>query len=513
MNLRLKSAVFGVPVLALCLGCEGDLVSDDADGSDSPSGNNGGSESDPGRVDAVEVASARTIAPDEEFTTSADCYPMEGIGEHLEVSPDGQAWVVLQSDATEVSLQVLDPVLGPTESPVSLELPSVGALNVWSAEDASLSTADGLWRLEGFERIDVFSPTDSGEVSSFCGDFSTRAAVVSGGDLYEMRGDSWWQYSTPEDAPDVVNEIVRFDGACTDTDEGHWLAGDRGTIWRVGRGSVSAPIQIEGTLTVGGTAGLLGVRTQSQIWVSSVEEGTQTWQPWELPDEGSPTWLGMAGGGAWVISDSELYHFDGEHWSVGTEEIAKGAHFAAYATGVWLVDEDKACHYGRGAPIRLEGLRPFTQTRDQVIDVIIVAEDVPSVSLNGESLDVTPLDEGHHVSLRLDEVGWSEFSVSAGPLVRNVWVKRIPTEVRSWEADILPIYETNCANSNCHGDSEEENGPPDLGSFEAWVSRSGALRSHVVVNETMPPAANRGPEWSEAQREIVSEWLEGGLLP
>lgn len=493
----------------LSCACTADLASDAPSDSD-PSSRAGGEAGDPGMVTEVEVRAVHTVSPQGELMITEQCYPLDGVAQHLSVSPEGQAWVALESEAGTSRLQVIDPTLDMAQAGLELELPEVQALNALSATDASFTTADGLWRVENESRVSVLSPEEVEIASSFCGDFSSRGALLVDGDLYQMRGEAWWQYSSPEGAPDVPTEIVRFDGTCTDTDEAYWMTGDAGTIWRVGLNSVYAPIQIPGALSTSGTAGFLGVRTDSQIWIGAVEAGVQTWQPWELPSGEQPNWLELQGGAAWMTAGSKLYRFDGIEWSVSSSEVS-GSVFAAYATGIWSLNDGEACHYSRGTPIQLEGLRPFTQTRDEVLSFLLHTEVEPEVELNGEPVEVSTDEEGHYATLQLKEVGWSEVAVRSAELERRLWVKRIPMVERRWEEDVLPIYEANCADSSCHGSSEDQ--APDLGDFGAWLERAYEIEKHVVDNETMPPSASRGPGWSEAQRQIISEWLEGGLLP
>lgn len=498
--------------LFLSTGCVAQL---DAEPTAEKSGNGSGDEvsNDPGAVDSVRVTEQRLLEADGELQLEEDCFELAGTATGLSVTPDGQAWVVLEGEADGSLVQVIDPAVGIPHEPVALDVPKITVAHAQSASEASFSTSEGLWRVIDSERIEVFSPPDGGEVSSFCGDLSVSGALVSGGNLYEMRGERWWQYTPPTEAPDVPVEVVRFDGACTDQGEAHWLAGDAGTIWRVGRDNVVAPVQISGAVSVAGTAGLLGVMTEAEVWLGSVEEGVQIWQSWELADAATPSWLGLAGGNVWLLVESELYRLSEETWSKSSLQISDASEFGAYATGVWSVEGSEACHYSLGSPIQLEGIRPFDRTREQLIEITVQSQMPPQVELNDEPLDVSSDEQGHHVTLRLGEVGWSELSVTAGSVERSLWVKRIPTEVRSWEADIQPIYETSCTGSSCHGASDDSAGPPDLSEFEAWLSYSGKIRSHVVEKESMPPVANRGPEWSDAQRTIISEWLEGGLLP
>ncbi len=236
----------------------------------------------------------------------------------------------------------------------------------------------------------------------------------------------------------------------------------------------------------------------------------QTWQPWELPGGELPIWLELQAGAAWLTAGNKLYRFDGEDWSVGSSDVS-GSKFAAYATGVWSLNGEQVCHYSLGEPIQLEGLRPFDQTRDEVVSFVIHTATAPEVELNGELVEVTSEEEGYHATLRLTEVGWSEVRVRVADLERRLWVKRIPMVERRWEDDILPIYETNCLGSNCHGGASDT--APDLGTFGAWLERAYEIEKRVIDAETMPPASARGPGWSDAQKQIISEWLEGGLLP
>jgi hypothetical protein len=257
---------------------------------------------------------------------------------------------------------------------------------------------------------------------------------------------------------------------------------------------------------------LIGVVDGEKLWV-----GPDTWQPWIFAS-GSPSSLSAAGGALWLHAQRKLLRFDGSWAEVRLPADATGSirRALAHDGGVWVETDDSVCHVGAGAMVRVDGIRPFSRSKELDYDFFLSASDPEaslSASMDGETLllsvdETTGLSKG---KVRLDNVGWHELIITAGSAERRVPVKRLPEQERGWKADIEPIYQTHCSGSDCHSSSTTP--APKLDSYEAWLALAKKIEGRVVDARTMPPASSRGPDWSEAQVETIAQWLAGGMAP
>jgi hypothetical protein len=192
----------------------------------------------------------------------------------------------------------------------------------------------------------------------------------------------------------------------------------------------------------------------------------------------------------------------------------------AHPGGVWLVGAETICHQSLGPMLRVEGMHPYMRSVEFVHEIGVKASDASEdviAELDGEPIELTLDTETGWLQgeARLEEVGWHTIDLrieGASPEVhRSIVVKRLPDVERSWATDIEPLYQENCASSDCHRSGATD--PPDLSTFEAWIERSSDIRTQVVDQKNMPPAANVGPDWGQEQIETISQWLEGGMLP
>lgn len=73
----------------------------------------------------------------------------------------------------------------------------------------------------------------------------------------------------------------------------------------------------------------------------------------------------------------------------------------------------------------------------------------------------------------------------------------------AWDVNIAPVLDRSC--NACH----LPDGPAksDLSTYETWVAKRGVLLQRVITERSMPP---QGSELSEADREAIRVWLEGG---
>jgi hypothetical protein len=248
--------------------------------------------------------------------------------------------------------------------------------------------------------------------------------------------------------------------------------------------------------------------------------GPEAWQPWLFPRR-APDLLAASGGFVWMMSGDQLLRFDGETFNEVPHELnAQPEVMIAYAGGVWLVNGGRACHHAVAPQIRVEGIRPYARSPELLYSFSVVTPDpsaTVSADVNGEPVDLTWDDElaAHTGQARLDYAGWHELNIAASALgvdgTRSLLVKRLPETSRSWEVDILPIYEDNCTAADCH--QAGATAQPDLSTYEAWLSWADDIRTRVVEAQSMPPPASRGPDWGDDKVQIIAEWLEGGMNP
>lgn len=491
MSMVRRLWVGGLGVAAL-VGCQGQLGGPDGGGAPPP-------------PDAVPQA-VPTDGPALAVTSS--CQPLE-LGEALvSVSPEGHAWLVAgEGAATQV--RIVDPLAPEAATVTTLDLPPVVQLSAWSGSDASIVAADGLWRLEDLARIELTPPEGFTAPAHLCGDPAAGGAIVSGGALFEHRADAWYGYFPGVLDGSAPAGVVSFDGACTSRDDVIWLTGGDGTLWRVAPQAVTLPVRFEGFVAAVGTTDTVAVSEPDRLWI-----GPEAWQPWIFPEDAAPSPIAAAGGAVWAVADGVLYRYAEGDWASAPLD-GEPSTLLAHAAGVWTVAGGELCHHALGAPIQIEGLRPFTRSVELEYPLTIAAVDTPTVELDGEPVDVTAgeLEGTYGALVRLTTVGWHEVVVEASGLRRTLWVKRNPEEVRSWAVDIAPIYEGSCTGAACHVAGGNANGAPDLGSYELWVAQAEAIRNRVVDAKTMPPIANQGADWGDEQVAIVAQWLEGGQQP
>jgi mono/diheme cytochrome c family protein len=418
------------------------------------------------------------------------------------------------------TLRVLDPVDANNELTADIELTNIQRVQAWSQEDAAVITEDGLWRLEQLARVQLAPPTGFSGAAAFCGDPGTNGSLLYGGKLFERRDDGqWWGWDPGASGAAAPSEVLKHQGECLGRDDVQWMTSPDGTLWRVEPTTFFRPIKFEALKAAAVTTGpalgrdvLLGVLDADQLWV-----GPEDWQRWEFGN-GTPESLAAAGGALWTMSGSQLLRFDGVTWTeVEPPSKQTGAVTGLFAHdgGVWVARGGSACHVASSPLVRVEGLRPFSRSKElDHLFSIVSSEDGASLSatLDGEALSLTvdPETGATKGKARLDLVGWHELVVDAGSTSRSLLVKRLPEQERSWAADIKPIFDKHCA--DCHTSGNAPGGPP-LATYQAWTGAAKQIQARVVGANNMPPAANRGPDWSDAQVEIIAQWLAGGMAP
>jgi hypothetical protein len=261
------------------------------------------------------------------------------------------------------------------------------------------------------------------------------------------------------------------------------------------------------------TQGMLAILAGDRLWI-----GPDEWQAWVFPGA-VPAELAASGGQLWMASGQQLLRFDGETFVEVSHLLEERiVRVAAHPGGVWLAGASTVCHQATAPMVRIEGVRPNVRSIefDYSFEVLPSA---PSMSvtamLDDQPVELAPSAEPGWLAgqARLDTVGWHTLRFDVGGLgSRSLLVKRLPEVERSWATDIAPIYEQNCAGGDCHAGGGPS-GAPDLGTYEAWLSRADKLRARVVEARTMPPPASVGADWGDEQINVISQWIEGGMLP
>ena len=429
----------------------------------------------------------------------------------LSVSPEGHAWLAVETE-TGIQVRVLDAFFGSmNETAQQLEVGSVAGAQAWSESDAALVTSSSLFRIEDFSRIELGLPSGYAAPGALCGDPGAGGVLVSEGTVFEQRGENWWTWAPGEIGSEAPSAVLRYDGECHTVGDVMWLASTSGVLYRVEPTQFTRPVQFESAVAMVATNGMIAVLDGAELSL-----GPEAWQPWVF-DGGVPAVLSASAGQLWTMSGDALLRFDGSEWQRFDHQMTEPVVSAmAHAGGVWLAGETSICHQAPGQSLRVEGVRPNARSTELEYDVRVRASDGDETlvaDVDGEVFTLTPDETGEWLTgrARLDTVGWHTITFAGESAQRDILVKRVPEVERSWQSDIEPIYQANCASSKCHQAGAES--PPDLGSYQLWVSHAAEIRSQVVMGKAMPPAANVGPDWGADEIETIDEWLEGGMLP
>jgi hypothetical protein len=438
------------------------------------------------------------------------------------VSPEGHAWLV-RGDAASQVVRVLDPFSPESETSQSIALGDLVALSAWSDVDAAALADGSLFQLIDMARIQLSTPTELAATTTMCGDPGTHGMLLTAGDLFERRADGqWWQWDAAVDGAGAPSRIVDFDGECLGSDNTTWLTAEDGTLWQLEETLVYRPIQFSSLQRTAVTRGMLAMLESDGLWIGTREEpdapmeGAASWQPWVF-DGAMATEMSASAGKLWLTAGSQLLRFDGQSFVEITHPLkAAATAVKAHAGGAWIASQTEVCHVATAAMLRVEGVRPYLRSTEAEHDLRVSVSDPDVtdivVSFDGQPVVLSPGIEADELvaNLSFDGFGWRDLVVSSDGLQRTVSIKRLPTTVRSWQSDIQPIYLANCTGSSCHGTSSEL---PALDTVEAWQSLAEVIRNRVVDSGTMPPPSAQGPDWGEDQVMVISEWLEGGMLP
>jgi hypothetical protein len=481
-------------------------------------GNIGGSDAAPPPDAPKDVVGApKTVPAALELTASEGyCVPLAA-GERLaSVSPEGHAWLVTPA-ASASALRVLDPFSADDIREESVAIGGLETVQALSAADASAIAADALWRLDDFARIELTPPAGFVAPGAMCGDLGVNGFLLSAGQVFERRDDNlWWQWDSGAAGDAAPGGIVRFEGECQSATDRMWLTSPDGTLWRVEPTTVVQPIRFPEMVAIAAAGEMLAVLEGDRLSI-----GPDVWQPWVFTGE-APSHLSASGTEVWMATGAAVLRFDGEQFvEVGHELDEPITGIAAHAGGAWITGATTICHLATERMLRVEGLRPFTRSKELEYAVRVRADDTDATlgaSLDGEPLTLTADEEPGWASINvhLEGLGWHTLVLTAdgssGDGRRSIAVKRLPEVTRSWATDMQPIYAQHCTAVACHGGTGDTDAP-DLATRDAWAARAAEIRTRVIDAETMPPPASRRSDWGDDEIETISEWLEGGMLP
>lgn len=439
--------------------------------------------------------------------TVARCVPLPEAATVLATSPEGHLWIQVDS-----GIEVVDPHGAATAEPfpdIHVDVASETVV-AWSSHEATIQGVDGL-RLVTAEVEQLLGVPGTDAVVVACGEHRQEGYVLlSDGTLYEQRRDAWWAW--PWEGPAPVVDLVPWDGQCLGPGGALTLLDASGDLWRL-RGTTAerAPRVASWDQVVGG-GHQLGVVSEGLVWTG----GPDGWIKWST-DIPARTVVG-AGDALWFVMDDAIVRFasgDVERLAWHTDP---GVRLLPHSGGLWTVGEQEACNHSLGASIQVSGLRPYTRTYEtrSTFEVTVAGSDGTSGwQVEATAAGVTvPLSGGPDVwtgTLAFETPGVRALVLTASrgdvSVQRSLWVEHLGSETRSWEADLAGLQQQHCAGAGCHGDSVV-----DLSTRESWVQLAPLVRARVLETDTMPPAGVRDG-WGSAQRQIIEQWLDGGMLP
>lgn len=479
----------GLLVLGACTGNLGDVAVEDAV---------------PGPPD---VEPSVVPATPEVLTSTSACTPLRAGEKLLSVSPEGHAWLALPGEAS--SVRVLDPfgADGMLEETHDLDIGDVQQVLAWSGNDAAVIAGERLWRLADLARLELTPPQGFATPATFCGNPSENGSILSGGRLFEHRADAgeWWGFAPNVPAEGIPTGVVRYDGECQSRDNLMWLTAADGTIFRMEPSEFSRPVRFPKLVDAAATADALYVLESDRLWV-----GPEEWRAWMFSGA-VPTSISASNGHVWMAAGAQLLRFDGTTFVEVAQSLGEPIEtVAAHAGGAWIAGDAQICHQAPGTMIRVEGVRPNMRSAESEHQVRIQASDdtTPTATVDGQP--ITLVEDGGWFEGRvvLGTVGWHEVVLAAGTGSRTVLVKRMPEVERSWEKDVQPIFQASCASNQCHGGGDYTR---DLRTIDAWREKATDVRERVVVKKDMPQAGNT--PLTPQEIEIISQWIEGGMLP
>lgn len=456
-----------------------------------------------------------------ELAVELGCVELDETDRVLGTSPEGDLWV--GGDAGE-PIRVFQP-RGQETAFDSMLAGELQAVVPWSDEVATVATGDEMWRVESEGPRYLFVPEGVRGVNFFCGDPERdgAAVVVTDDGIFERAAGQWYALG-PEDGMRFsdIGWLASVDGACRLRRGGLWF-GEGEQLWRIDGSSVGEYVApgATGPAAIGEAFGVAVPAGDRVLFANERGPRDNEWSEVVFP-AGDVNAIGAGGGVLWVSAGSHLYRYDGEWLEADPAPVgALDRVFPDALGGAWLRAGTSLCHVGVDT-VQVRGLRPyqhfqFPQTSVSIVTDLGTTEEVQVRIDGGEAIDAVfveddtglrEVDEFAANNLRLGAPGWHSLDVSVGDsLVRSVPFRVVAGDL-SWSADVLPVFDVHCADSECHGAGSTE--AVDLSTFDAWVEYAFEIQTRVA-NGTMPRDA--GEEWTPEEATLLIDWIEGGLQP
>ena len=446
------------------------------------------------------------------LTATAACQPLQAGERAWSVDSEGHLWLARPANGG-TELRVLDAWALRPEQRYNTLFGTIDALQAESGTVASAISAGGLWSFVDGNRISITAPFIPSSSASTCGSIGRDAFVLSDGQLYERRSETWFQWQGLDQALVSPSRLLDRDGACRGTGDSLLIASGNRTVWSLTPSAI--------TQTRAHRADLSAVRAQEVLFARDglLYREPADWKSYSF-DLGLVRTLSAAGRLRWLIAGQELVRVAGQTVERASVQLPspEQAQLHAFASGgVWAVTPAQVCAVVPPRMLRVSGVRMGQASTEDRFRLRARTNDSATniaARLNGAELAPVRTENDWLVFESPIEVGWNRIDLSTSPerVTRTIEIKREPIVQRSWQTDIQPIYQAHCSDSACHVADSAANAP-DLSSFMAWVARAESIRIRVVETQDMPPLASRGPTWGEEAITTIREWLAGGLRP
>ena len=422
----------------------------------------------------------------------------------LAVSPEGDLWLI---EGTTLSVVSLDG----TEA--TYEEDAVMADVFAKSATAIAYAADGLFHREG-EFVDTIPwPMALGAPTLVCGDPTRdRDGFVVAGDLFQRAGGQWWRWFPAEGDFGDILDVPKTLGACRGERGETWLHTSTG-LWRVRDEGLDRvedlPTLIEAELGLGFEAAAL---TEDGLYF-----GPDEWYP-TLFEAGAPTMMESTGRWLYVKAGERFYRFAdllGERVQTVELDVDPIA-MHGWSEGLWLETDGQVCSRREDeALLTVRGIRSFERRAPSSLLLRIEGSEAPlTIERDGMMVHESPAFAGSEEvgGIYGGDPGWHTLDVSVGDSERSFRYEVVTNSGATYVDDIAPLFETNCAGSECHGADRDDVDRPDLSTYEGWVNASRAIRNRVGRVRDMPPFEERLETWDAEEVTLVVAWIDEGMV-
>ncbi|MEE2643651.1 MAG: cytochrome c [Myxococcota bacterium] len=308
-----------------------------------------------------------------------------------------------------------------------------------------------------------------------------------------------------------------------------WESGDRFAFWRLAAGEVQALFDNalwrheswRGVAITGSADGLYALSEgETGTWQLSRSDGAAPWKPFTLPSELSAPraiYGHWAAPGLWII-DEEGRLWRGNHQELsfveGLAPLTEGARLWVDDRGwVTVADEQRISTVSPGRGLAAVGVdEPFRGTAGG--EVLFQPDEPEEIDRFEVALADDPLEALSGPPWRYEIVADREHPGGVYPLRARVtyrdgeiierrWEITLEAPI-SWEADIEPIFLTDCA--RCH--DERAGAARVLSSPAEWTAQLDLILDQVRSG-AMPIGA---PALSGEEVSLIERWRDDGLL-